>query len=281
MSSRIGQVVSAAVAAYVARRTYSWIADGPSAARWSRVNHRGETVTLAEGPAVAAGTVAGLLMAARRPRSGRPRSVSPAAVMGVVTASALGALDDLTGATDIKGLRGHLTELRQGRVTTGAVKLFGLGAAGIAAGTWARRGRGGLIDSVLAGGVVAGSANLANLFDLRPGRAAKVFLAASAGPVVLGASSFGSVLAAPTGAMAAVLREDLAERSMLGDTGANALGAAWGVGAASSMDRKALAVTLTGLVAATALSERVSFSSIIERMPPLRLVDELGRRTAP
>lgn len=276
MSSRIGQVVSAAIAAYVARRTYSWIAEGPSAQRWSRVNHRGEAVTLAEGPAVAAGTVAGLLISPRR-----PRSVKPAAVMGVVTASALGALDDLTGATDIKGLRGHLTELRQGRVTTGAVKLFGLGAAGIAAGTWARRGRGGLIDSVLAGGVVAGSANLANLFDLRPGRAAKVFLAASAGPVLLGASNFGSVLAAPTGAMAAVLREDLAERSMLGDTGANALGAAWGVGAASSMDRKALAVTLTGLVAATALSERVSFSSIIERMPPLRLVDGLGRRTAP
>ena len=96
-----------------------------------------------------------------------------------------------------------------------------------------------MVDAVLAGGVVAGSANLANLFDLRPGRASKVFLVASGGPLASNGrgGSFGDVVAGPTGATVALLGEDLGERAMLGDTGANALGAAWGVGAAASMSR--------------------------------------------
>jgi hypothetical protein len=177
----------------------------------------------------------------------------------------------------VKGLRGHLGALRDGEVTTGTMKLVGLAATGLVAGAAARRGRGGLVDAVLAGGVVAGSANLANLFDLRPGRASKVFLAASTGPLV-GGGTFGDVVAAPSGATAAMLGDDLGERSMLGDTGANALGAAWGVGAASVMSRGGLAVTLAGLVAMTVLSERVSYSEVIERTAPLRFLDGLGRR---
>ena len=116
-----------------------------------------------------------------------------ASTLAVGGAAALGMIDDLTGATDVKGLRGHLGALRRGEVTTGTVKLVGLGATGLVAGAVARRGRGGWVDAVLAGAVVAGSANLANLFDLRPGRATKVFLAASAAPV-LGGGSAGAVL---------------------------------------------------------------------------------------
>ncbi len=65
---------------------------------------------------------------------------------------------------------------------------------------------------------------------------------------------------------------------MMGDTGANALGAAWGVGAAASMTRTELAATLLALGALTLLSERVSFSEVIERTAALRYVDGLGRR---
>jgi UDP-N-acetylmuramyl pentapeptide phosphotransferase/UDP-N-acetylglucosamine-1-phosphate transferase len=266
------RLVAMGVGALVARRSYDALRRGARAERWARTNHRDEPVTLAQGPAVAAGSLAGIAVT-----GGVPASSKMAALFGVGVAAALGAVDDLTGATDVKGLRGHLTALRRREVTTGALKLFGLGASGVAAGALARQGKGGVVDAVLAGGVVAASANLANLFDLRPGRTTKVFLISSGGPA-LAEGWFGSVVAGPFGAAAALLPDDLGERSMLGDTGANALGAAWGVGAVSSMSRPQLVGTLTVLTALTLLSERVSFSAVIERTPALRYLDGLGRR---
>jgi UDP-N-acetylmuramyl pentapeptide phosphotransferase/UDP-N-acetylglucosamine-1-phosphate transferase len=269
-----GRLFAGVVGAVVARAMFGRLKRGQGAARWARTNHRGQSVTLAEGPAVAAGSLAGLLAS-----PGLSPSTKAAALLGVASAAGLGAVDDLTGATDVKGLRGHLSALARGEVTTGSLKLVGLGVSGVVAGALARRGRGGVVDAVLAGGVVAASANLANLFDLRPGRAAKIFLAGSAGPV-LSERSFGDVLAGPAGASAALLPADLAEHSMLGDTGANAIGAAWGVGAVSSMSRAGLAGTLGALATLTLLSERVSFSQVIEATPPLRFLDGLGRRPA-
>src|SRR4029077_12392566 len=76
-------------------------------------------------------------------------------------------------------------------------------------------------DVILNAGLVAGGANLLNLFDLRPGRGLKV---AAASGALLGAAGQDSV-AAPLGAGLALLPEDLGERAMLGDAGAHALGA--------------------------------------------------------
>lgn len=268
----LGRAVNAAVAAAVSKRVYDTVSTGPSALRWLRSNHRGEPVTLAQGPAVSAGSLVAVMTA-----PGIHRSVRAAGVVAIGGASALGMVDDLTGATDIKGIRGHLGALRNGEITTGTVKLVGLGITGLVASALARRGRGGVLDAALAGSVVAGSANLANLFDLRPGRATKVFLAVSAVPV-LSAGTPGSILAGPTGAAGALLRADLAERSMLGDTGANALGAAWGIGVVSTLSRPALCATVAALVGLTVASELVSFSQVIERTPGLRELDGLGRR---
>lgn len=271
----LGRAVGAAVGSAVARGVHRRVLDGGHADQWARTNHRGEPVTLAEGPAVAAGAVAGLLVTPDLPPTTRA-----AAALAVGGAAALGAWDDLVGATDVKGLRGHLGALREGEVTTGALKLGGLGALGVVTGALARRGRGGLVDAVLAGALVAGCANLTNLFDLRPGRAAKVYLAASA-PALLSRGEPGAVLAGPTGALASLLPEDLGERAMLGDTGANALGAAWGVSAASALGRRGLLAATTTVVALTLASEKISFSRVIESTPVLRTLDALGRRPAP
>lgn len=269
-----GRVVAAVVGATVARGVYRALSSGPQAEPLGRTNHRGEQVTLAEGPAVASGAVAGVLVVPQLPLAQRL-----AATVAVGGAAALGGWDDLTGATDVKGLRGHLGALRKGEVTTGALKLGGLGALGLLTGALARRGRGGLVDAVLAGMLVAGSANLANLFDLRPGRTAKVYLTASA-PGLLAPGPAGAILAAPTGATIGLLGEDLGERAMLGDTGANALGAAWGVSAASVLGRRGLLAATAGVVALTLASEKVSFSAVIESTPILRGIDALGRRPA-
>jgi len=78
----------------------------------------------------------------------------------------------------------------------------------------------------------------------------------------------------------ALLPEDLGERAMLGDAGANALGALLGAAAAGSLSRRARIAILAGVTALTAASEVVSFTKVIQRTPPLHWLDMLGRRPA-
>jgi len=289
---RAGYAVAAgACAAGAARLAYSAMSrrppGGPKA--WSRTNHRGEPVTLLEGPAVAAGALAGVLaqawlaQAGLVPASGSPGASGPAGsagwrraaamVLGGAGAAAFGAYDDLAGSGDRRGFRGHLGALRQGEVTTGAVKLGGIGVTGVVSAALAG---GSPADVILNAGLVAGGANLLNLFDLRPGRAIKV---AAASGVLLGVAGQDSV-AAPLGAALALLPEDLGERAMLGDAGANALGAMLGASAAglSRTGRIALLIAIVGI---TAASEKVSFTKVIARTPALNWLDMLGRRAAP
>jgi UDP-N-acetylmuramyl pentapeptide phosphotransferase/UDP-N-acetylglucosamine-1-phosphate transferase len=243
-----------------------------------RTNHAGNPVSLAEGPVVAGG----LLIAA----AGVPgASARTAAIAAVGAAGALGAVDDFAERGASKGLRGHLGALRRGEVTTGALKVLGIPAASVAAAallrTDARTSLGRLADAVLAGGVIAGTANLLNLLDLRPGRALKAGLVlvvaqealdgrtAHAGSRALG----GGVL----GVAAAALPDDLRGETMLGDAGANALGAAIGLRSALTASRPRLVCELAALAALTLASERISFTRVIEQTPGLRELDALGR----
>jgi hypothetical protein len=68
---------------------------------------------------------------------------------------------------------------------------------------------------------------------------------------------------------------------MLGDAGANALGAMLGAAAARSLPRRARIWLLGGIAVLTVTSEKVSFTKVIEATPPLRWLDMLGRRPAP
>ncbi|MFE2039028.1 hypothetical protein ACFXBB_38595 [Streptomyces scopuliridis] len=61
----------------------------------------------------------------------------------------------------------------------------------------------------------------------------------------------------PVGAAAAVVADDLGERTMLGDTGAHALGAALGSAVVAGNGRAGLVVHALGVVAATAYGDRV------------------------
>ena len=128
---------------------------------------------------------------------------------------------------------------------------------------------------MLTTGLVAGTANLVNLLDLRPGRAGKagVLLAAT----TLGGPA-GGLVAGPLGATLAVLPEDLGERVMLGDCGANALGVAARPAAGVDPRPRAAGRLLAGIVGLTLASEKVSFTTVIEATPGLRELDRLGRR---
>jgi hypothetical protein len=136
------------------------------------------------------------------------------------------------------------------------------------------KGRG-AFNVLLGAGVIAGTANLVNLLDLRPGRALKAGALIGA-PLALGRR--GGVAAGTLGAGAALLPADLGEEIMLGDAGANALGALLGVALAARTGPVGRALALTVLAGLTAASEKVSFTKVIQDTPWLRELDEFGRR---
>jgi UDP-GlcNAc:undecaprenyl-phosphate/decaprenyl-phosphate GlcNAc-1-phosphate transferase len=269
LAGLLGSAAAGAAATGVAQRLLTSRPPG-GRQRWARTNHRGEPVTLLEGPAIAAGLAAAALVAPGL--TGRARAGAVVAALG---AGGLGAYDDLAGSGDRRGLRGHLGALQHGELTSGAVKIVGIGAAGLAAAALAgRRGT----SLVLAGGVVAATANLVNLLDLRPGRALKAGLILALLDGRRGGDST-RLAAVAAGSALVVLPADLGERTMLGDAGANALGAVLGLAAVPALAGPArLAGRLAALTVLTLASEKVSFTSVIEATPGLRELDRLGRR---
>ncbi|GAA1597237.1 hypothetical protein GCM10009789_58990 [Kribbella sancticallisti] len=263
----LGAVVSAATTAGLERAAARLPKE--NRAPFERTNHRGETVTLLEGPIAVLGALAGVAASTR----GRERT---ATLLAGSVAGAVGAYDDLAGATETKGFRGHLSALRRGEVTSGAVKILGVGAAALAAAALLPRrskGLGAAVEIVADGALIAGTANLTNLMDLRPGRALKAVTALSA-PVSLA----GGPAAAVVGAAAASAPSDLGERSMLGDCGANGLGAITGTTLASSLPRPLKVLALGAVVALNLASEKVSFTKVIAETPVLDKIDQWGRR---
>lgn len=244
---------------------------------WDRTNHAGEPVTLLEGPAF----VLGASLAAT--------AAGPGPAAAALGAGALGALDDLAGDSSSKGLRGHLTAVARGELTTGAVKILGLAVTGLVSAALIDRPRTGearalgAVDTLVGGAVVAGMANLLNLLDLRPGRALKATVIAGAltaadprGAAAPAAAA--AAAAAAAGAAIGLLGPDLAGETMLGDTGANSAGALLGAALVARTGRRGRLVALTILSALTLASERVSFTAVIESTPGLRELDALGRR---
>jgi UDP-N-acetylmuramyl pentapeptide phosphotransferase/UDP-N-acetylglucosamine-1-phosphate transferase len=195
--------------------------------------------------------------------------------------SLLGLLDDVAGQGQSGGFRGHLDELRRGQLTSGMVKLIGGAALGVvvAARMGTSGGAWGAVELLRNGAVVALAANLANLLDRAPGRTIKAAAIAFAITAVVSRSAMLAVPAGGIGAGLGLLRADLTERCMLGDAGSNALGALCGlaalVAAPGAAGRWAV---LAVLVAANLASEAVSFSKVIDAVPPLRWFDRLGSR---
>lgn len=261
------------------------LALAPGAARHlGRVNFHGRTVSLRGGLGAAAGAVtAGARLGRACAAPARP---ALAAVVATAAAGGAGLLDDLDqgahdGPSPAKGLRGHLRALARGRVTTGVVKVAVIGSGALVGGVLLARGRGGglvatVVDAAGSAVVIASWANLLNLLDLRPGRAAKAAVVVCL-PLLAGGGASRLLASGALGTAAATLPEDLMERTMLGDTGANALGALVGTALAAHpchLLRVVAAGTATALVLA---SEKVSFTQVIESTPLLDALDRCGR----
>ena len=272
--------------ALAARGALAAVRSAPRSDRLDRTNFHGRSVSLAGGPALAAAATVTAALGAGSP------AVAAAALLAGGGSGAVGFYDDIVGARPeqkaAKGFRGHLSALRDGRVTSGLVKIAGVGAAAFGAALLVeadehtggrRRGAASrFVNVVLGTGVIAGSANLLNLLDLRPGRALKAGVLLSV-PLLADSPAGAALMAGPVGAAAALLPADLDEEIMLGDAGANAYGALLGLAAVTRTGMLGRAGLLAGIAALTATSERVSFTKVIESTPGLRELDALGRRS--
>ena len=196
---------------------------------------------------------------------------------------ALGLIDDTLGERRSdgadrplqRGWRGHGAAVLRGELSTGALKaagslglaLFTMDALGLSDGRW-----------LLAAAVLVLATNAFNLLDLRPGRSTKAFVLLGAG-LTIGSAEARSLWSLGLFAGPALVAGfyDLRERAMLGDTGANLLGALAGLWLVLTLSGTGQLVALALLAVVTLYGELRSISELIERVPGLRELDSWGR----
>ena len=216
-----------------------------------RPNHRGRSVPTGVGLSLAFAVVAAA--AARMVAGGSGATpVEVTAGWSLLALAAAGFVDDrVVGGP--RGLPGHVRSLLRGRMTSGILKLAVAATHAAATNVW-------------------------NAFDVRPGRALKWSLCALVPMLVASwGETFSFLAAAMIGGCLVLLVPDLRERTMLGDAGSNPLGFAVGLGLVSTLDLLGLAVAAVLLLALQVVAETVTITRVIERVPPLRWFDRLGR----
>jgi UDP-GlcNAc:undecaprenyl-phosphate/decaprenyl-phosphate GlcNAc-1-phosphate transferase len=191
----------------------------------------------------------------------------------------LGLLDDALGRGEAvdspRGWRGHARTILGGRLSTGAVKAVGsLALAAYAVSGLGRESLEYVADLLL----LLLATNLFNLLDLRPGRAEKGLFLVIAG-VCIGEWTLEPVelLGLFLGPVAVGAYFTLRERAMLGDSGSNMVGALAAVTLVTALSEEARLVALAVVAALTIYGEFRSLSSAIDRLPPLKQLDSLGR----
>lgn len=193
----------------------------------------------------------------------------------LLVAGLVGFADDRWGGAGERGISGHFGALLlRGRVTTGMLKVVALGGGAVLVG-FVLFGAG--WEALYAAFLLAGSANLANLLDVRPGRTLKF----------LGVPVFVLLFAAPVGAVKAVAGVvggaialfyfDLRGRIMLGDAGAAIWGAVLGYLAVTSGPGSVWWVAGGAIFGLTAVAEFSSISRVVEEVGALRRFDHWGR----
>jgi UDP-GlcNAc:undecaprenyl-phosphate GlcNAc-1-phosphate transferase len=247
-----------------------------------RANYRGERLAFPLGAVLATAALVALAPLAFLDDRGDLDLLSPGLrqwIPYLLGLAFLGFLDDSLGEGEAggapRGWRGHARALRQGRLSTGAVKA--LGALALAA--YVVSGRG--LESwryVADVALLILATNLFNLLDLRPGRAEKGLALLGVG-LCLGAWTIAplELLGIFAGPALVGAWLTLRERAMLGDTGSNLLGAVAGVWLLTTLGADARLIALAAVAGLTIYGELRSISATIESVPPLRWLDSLGR----
>ena len=191
----------------------------------------------------------------------------------------LGLLDDSLGLGSSpdthRGWRGHARAVMTGQLSTGAVKA--IGALALAA--YVVTGTGNEWPAYICDvALLILATNLFNLFDLRGGRVEKALLLLLAGICLIGWTIQPiELLGIFVGPFAVGMALTLRNRAMLGDTGSNLAGAIAGVWLLTELDETGRLIALAVVLGVTIYGEFRSISGFVDRFPPLRFIDSLGR----
>lgn len=188
----------------------------------------------------------------------------------------LGLIDDLLGTRETTGLRGHISMLLKGKLTTGGLKA--LGGGGLAFG-FSLVFSLSVVDIFVNTLLIALFTNAINLTDLRPGRAAKAFLFVGLFLLVFAFfdTSAGILLLVPAyGAVLAFMPFDLKGRVMLGDTGSNVMGIILGIVSVLLLPFVGRVLVLGLLIILHIYTEKYSLTETIQKVGFLRRIDEWG-----
>ncbi|NLY56262.1 MAG: hypothetical protein GX058_07115 [Firmicutes bacterium] len=251
-----------------------------SRAGWLAENYLGRKIPSSGGlmllPGLSLAWLAYLIIGAPQAEPAASRLIQPAIIL-VWGFALLGFLDDRGGVAEHGGFRYHFSTLLQGRLTTGGAKAIGGGILALLASLSGENNLGvALLNAVL----IALCANLINLFDVRPGRAVKAFglLTMPVAAAAIFRVDLAILLFPVLGGVAIVGASDLKGNLMLGDTGANLLGAVAGLGLAGlgSWPTTLGALLIVGGI--NLLTEKLSLNAQIQKSSLLSWFDKLGRR---
>lgn len=196
-------------------------------------------------------------------------------LLGILGISFLGFIDDMIGQRDTLGFRGHFGALFKGKMTTGGLKALGGGAISFFISILITSN---LLEILINTLLIALATNMMNLFDLRPGRAIKVFFTLIIAIILATKMKIDYLLIAPLlGAVLYYFIKDMKAKVMMGDAGSNVLGFALGFIAVISLTLSGKLIALFLLIIIHILTEKYSISETIEKIPLLRKLDQMGR----
>uniref|UniRef100_A0A7C5V4D3 Uncharacterized protein n=1 Tax=Caldicellulosiruptor owensensis TaxID=55205 RepID=A0A7C5V4D3_9FIRM len=198
--------------------------------------------------------------------------------LSICCISLIGLLDDIFGDNKSKGFRGHVTRfIKDGEFSTGLLKMVLVPAVIFVSSVILQKK---LVESVFYAIFGSLCVNLFNLFDLRPGRCIKVLWIC-----VALLSFFVHIDMATVGLLTLTVPffiGDLRGFYMLGDAGSNAIGYLFFLILTNSYSESynlfLVWVAFIVVFVLNVLSERLSFSKVIERNKFLNFIDMLGRK---
>lgn len=208
-------------------------------------------------------------------------------IMGTAVASAaayllvtltfglLGIADDIIGDRSTGGFKGHFNALRNGKFTTGMAKVIGGGFASLVAGFILFYPH--ILNGLMAALIIALSANLINLLDVRPGRCLIGFLTGALIVIINLAAmhllNIGFLFYFAVAIALILYPLDALGVIMIGDTGANAFGAVLGVSIVLMFTPVCQVIVLILLVGFHFWSETHSLTRTIEKNKFLSSLD--------